>query len=135
MSQPLPNLRRMCDEMGLSSDGGRLAIVDRLVAHAEEHHARRQLEPEQSERPSTTTSSASSRRLPATADDSARPATGLSVAALSLEPPQPAADAELKPPATAQSVQSFVAAPSFGGARRGQVFKNDARGIGYYRDR
>ena len=35
---------------------------------------------------------------------------------------------------TAQSVKSFVAAGAFDGARRGQVFKKDARGLGYYRD-
>jgi hypothetical protein len=133
MSQPIVNLRRMCDEMGLSSQGNRLTLVESLVAHSQQHHARRM----QSERPpssaSTTMSTTSSRR-PAVAE-SGRPATGLSVASLSLEPQRSTADEELAPPSTAQSVQSFVAASSFGGARRGQVFKNDARGVGYYRDR
>ena len=31
-------------------------------------------------------------------------------------------------------VQTFIAAPSFGGAKEGYVFKSGPRGLGYYRD-
>jgi len=147
MKQPIGNLRRMCDEIGIPSSGDRHDLVDRLAAHARQHHGLVRAQQSgaavnQNDPPPTASSavSTSSRRQ----DNLSRPSTGLSIASLSLEPetsagqPAPAhwrPPATPPPPSTAQSVQSFVAADSFDGARRGQVFKADGRGLGYYRDR
>ena len=145
--QPPENLKRFCAEIGVPSHGNKAALVDRLAEHAREHHARMQQQkgqqsPQvqqqaqtQGSRPATGASSSS--RL--AGDAAARPASGMSVASLSLEEQKQLLDeltekARARPGTAQSTATSFVAASAFGGAKAGAVFKKDARGLGYYRD-
>ena len=121
MSMPESSLRRFIAEIGERADGDKRALVDRLMAHARKMNAERQAAPAPT--PPSASSTTSSRR-----EDTAqpRPDSALSVQSLSLEPPGSAR------PGTGQS---FVPANSFGGGKPNYVFKKDARGVGYYKDR
>ena len=148
--QPVEYLIRMCSDMGLPSQGKRMALIDRLANHAKEQHERMQTakRSQQQQPPSTAASAASigtaSRARPGTGQSVAS-VGGLSVASLSLagaaavhdytvNEPLPLEPSEAGRPGTGQSVQSFVPTSGFAGPRPGQVFKKDARGLGYYRD-
>lgn len=131
-SQPVEHLRRFCGEVGIPSQGTRAALIERLAAHAREHHERVKAQgtaERSAGRPPNSASSSAWARRPET-EDSPQPASGLP-ATRPVVGPEPPGSAR---PATGQSVASFVAASNFGGARKGQVFKKDARGLGYYRD-
>lgn len=123
LSMPESSIRRFIAEIGERGEGDKCALVDRLMAHARKMAAEQQDPPMSDERPPPTASSTTSRRGDAAEP---RPDSALSVQSLSLEPPGSAR------PGTGQS---FVAATSFGGGKPNYVFKNDARGVGYYKDR
>ena len=143
--QPIEYLKRFCGEIGVAAHGNKEALVERMAAHAREHHARRQQQqtqqqpppPQQPQDSRPPTGASSSSR--AAADAAARPASGLSVASLSLKDQQKLLDeltekAQARPVTAQSTATSFVAASAFGGAKAGAVYKRDARGLGYYRD-
>ena len=119
MGMPESSIRRFIAEIGERADGDKKTLVDRLMAHARKMAAERLTQPASDERPPPTASSTTSSRRGAAAE--LRPDSALSVQSLSLEPPG--------------TGQSFVAANRFGGGKPNYVFKKDARGVGYYKDR
>ena len=139
--QPLENLKRFCNEIGVAANGNKAAIVERLAAHAREHHAHMQQQQQQQQaqrqqtqtqdsRPPTGASSSSraaadargsrpptgaSSSSRAAADAAARPTSGLSVASLSLEEQRKLLD-ELTEKAQARPGTSQSTATSFAAA-------------------